>query len=184
MLTIFAIIAGFVCIISQHLSSSSIVLSKNISRLPIMMEYFIDQEKYFYLILLHIYAIIYIGGITMLAVGTLFLTYFQYVCGMFKIAGYRIEHAINMNIQQNITPKNNILMSEGIICAVDIHRQAMKLSKHLLSIFEVMLFYLIIFGVACLTLNLFQVSFLFHIVICENSCKCCSKIMCINITGQ
>ncbi|XP_018300363.1 uncharacterized protein [Mycetomoellerius zeteki] len=145
-----------------------------------MMEYFIDQEKYFYLILLHIYAIMCVGGTTITAVGTLFLTYFQYVCGIFKIASYRIEHAININIRQNITLKNKILMREGIICGIDIHRQAMKLSKHLFSKFEVMLFCLVIFGVACLTLSLFQVSFLFHTVIYESACKCCSEIMCIN----
>ncbi|XP_018055793.1 PREDICTED: uncharacterized protein LOC108692152 [Atta colombica] len=142
-----------------------------------MVEYFIDQEKYFYLILLHFYAITCIGGIAVLAIGTLLLMYFQHTCGIFKIAGYRIEHAININIRQNITPKNKILMSENIICAIDIHRQAMKLSKHLQSIIEVMMFCLIIFGVSCLTLNLFQVSFLFRTLICENACKCCSEIM-------
>ncbi|XP_012056514.1 PREDICTED: uncharacterized protein LOC105619605 [Atta cephalotes] len=135
-----------------------------------MMEYFIDQEKYFYLILLHSYAIICIGIVAILATGTMFLTYLQYICGIFKIASYRIEHAININIQQNITQKTKILMSEGIICAVDIHRQAMKLTKHLMSIVEVMMFCLTVFGVICLTLNLFQVSFLFHIVIYENVC--------------
>ncbi|XP_018349417.1 PREDICTED: uncharacterized protein LOC108752817 [Trachymyrmex septentrionalis] len=123
------------------------------------MEYFIDQEKYFYLILLHIYAIICIGAVAILATGTMFLTYFQHVCGMFRIASYRIEHAMNINIRQNITQKTKILMSEGIICAVDIHRQAMKLTKHLVSIVEVMMFCLTVSAVACLTLNLFQVSF-------------------------
>ena len=44
-----------------------------------------------------------------------------------NIYSYRIEHAININIRQNITSKNKILMNEGIICAVDIHRHAMKL---------------------------------------------------------
>ncbi|XP_012056629.1 PREDICTED: uncharacterized protein LOC105619720 [Atta cephalotes] len=144
-----------------------------------MMEYFIDQEKYFYLILLHFYAIICVGGIAVLAIGTLFLTYLQYICGIFKIAGYRIEHAININIRQNITPKNKNLMNEGIICAVEIHRQAMKLSNLLVSIFEVLAFCLIVIVVACLSLNLFQVSFLFYIVIYENPYKCCSRNVCI-----
>ncbi|XP_012062193.1 PREDICTED: uncharacterized protein LOC105625475, partial [Atta cephalotes] len=149
-----------------------------------MMEYFIDQEKYFYLTLLHIYAIIYIGAATTLAIGAMLITYFQYICGMFRIAGYRIEHAININIQQNITLKNKILMNEGIICAVEIHRQAMKLSKHLLSMFEIMMFCLIVFGVIFLTLNLFRVSFLLRIMMYENACKCCSEIMCINNTDR
>ncbi|XP_012056624.1 PREDICTED: uncharacterized protein LOC105619715 [Atta cephalotes] len=145
-----------------------------------MMEYFIDQEKYFYLILLHSYAIICIGIVVILATGTMLLTYLQYVCGMFRIASYRIEHAINFNIRQNISQKIKILMSEDIICAVDTHRRTMKLSKHLMSTWEVTIFCLIVLGVACLTLNLFQVSFLFRIVIYKNACKCCSKIICSN----
>jgi len=51
-----------------------------------MTEYFIDQQKYFYLILLHIYAVICIGAIVMLAIGTMLITYIQHTCGMFKIA--------------------------------------------------------------------------------------------------
>jgi len=42
-----------------------------------------------------------------------------------NIYSYRIEHAININIRQNIMLKN-ILMTEGISCAIDIHCQAMK----------------------------------------------------------
>ncbi|XP_018055788.1 PREDICTED: uncharacterized protein LOC108692148 [Atta colombica] len=128
------------------------------------MEYFIDQEKYLYLILLHSFAIIYIGIVAVLATGRMFLMYLQYICGIFNICSYRIEHAININIQQNITQKTKILMSEGIICAVDSHRQAMKLIDQivccLMSIVEVMMLCLIVFNVICL--NTFQVSFLFR----------------------
>lgn len=52
----------------------------------IMTEYFVDQEKYFYLILLHINAVFFIGITIMLAIGTMFITYLQCTCGMFKIA--------------------------------------------------------------------------------------------------
>jgi len=55
-------------------------------QLFIMTEYFIDQQKYFYLILLHIYGVICVGAIIMLAVGTMLITYLQHTCGMFRIA--------------------------------------------------------------------------------------------------
>jgi len=67
-----------------------IVLSKNESRsrhLHIAMEYFLDEEKYFYFILFHLNAGIFIG-ITTIATGTMFITYFQYMCGMFMIDRY------------------------------------------------------------------------------------------------
>ncbi|XP_077264110.1 uncharacterized protein LOC143898472 [Temnothorax americanus] len=168
-LTIFAVSTAFVIITSQYWLNTLVVLPKNVSQLrhlPIMMEYFIDQEKYFYLILLHFNAVICVGWASILAIGTMLITLMQCICGMFRIACYRIKHAININIRQNITLKNKILMTEGIICAVDIHRQAMKLSKHLLSTFEIMMFCLIVCGVACLTLNLFQI---FQIASSENN---------------
>ncbi|XP_071638344.1 uncharacterized protein [Temnothorax longispinosus] len=118
------------------------------------MEYFIDQEKYFYLILLHINVAVCFGMVIMLGIGTMFIACIQHTCGMFRIASYRIEHAINIKTGQNITLENEILMTEGTICAVDIHR----LNKHLMSVLEIMFFCLIVCCVACLSLNLFQIT--------------------------
>ncbi|XP_039311510.1 uncharacterized protein LOC105198352 [Solenopsis invicta] len=138
-----------------------VVVSINVSQpnnLLIMTEYFIDQEKYFYLILFHIHSVFCIGCYIMVAVGSMGITYFHHTCGMFTIASYRIEHAVNLDILQNITLKDKILMTEGIINAIDIHRQAMKLCKHMLSALETMLFSLIVCGVLVLSLNLFQIA--------------------------
>lgn len=49
-------------------------------------EYFIDQEKYFYLILLHMDMALCIGGIAMIATGTILVGSLKHACGMFKIA--------------------------------------------------------------------------------------------------
>ncbi|XP_036143080.1 uncharacterized protein LOC105832824 isoform X2 [Monomorium pharaonis] len=126
-LTMFAVIFIFSYIISQYWMNVN-VLPKNTSqlcRLPIMMEYFIDQKKYFYLILLHINAIICIGLFATVAIGTTLIAYVQHICGMFRIACYRIEHAININIR-NITLKNEVWMIKNVTYAVDIHRKARK----------------------------------------------------------
>jgi len=72
-----------------------IILPKNNSRphnLLIMMEYFIDQEKYFYLILLHLYITILMGLITMQAISIWFITFSQCICGMFKVARYENKY--------------------------------------------------------------------------------------------
>ncbi|XP_025991801.2 uncharacterized protein LOC113004037 [Solenopsis invicta] len=84
------------------------------------------EEKYFSVITLYMYTVLCISLIIMLATGTMMLTYLYYICGMFKIASYRIEHAININTLQNITLKSKTLMTQGVIYAVDIHRQAIK----------------------------------------------------------
>jgi len=49
-------------------------------------EYFIDQEKYFSLIILHTLAAYYIGSVAMVATGTTLMAYLQHTCGMFNIA--------------------------------------------------------------------------------------------------
>jgi len=57
-----------------------------------MTEYFVDQEKYFYLILLHINAAICIGATAYVATGTMLIGYLKHACGMFKIARYEKEY--------------------------------------------------------------------------------------------
>jgi len=73
-----------------------IVVPMNESRphlaIPLMTAYFVDQEKYFYLILLHITAAICIGATAYIATGTMLVVYLKHTCGMFKIARYEKEY--------------------------------------------------------------------------------------------
>ncbi|XP_025271226.1 uncharacterized protein LOC109610288 isoform X2 [Camponotus floridanus] len=133
----------------------NVFLSTNTSRSYnlIISKHLIDQEKYFYLILLHNIMSFSIGLTALLATGTMFFTYLQYVCGMFKIASYRIKQAMNVDML-----RNHIFILKSLICAVNIHRQAIKLSKHLQYSCETMMFYLIAFGVGSLSLNLFRIA--------------------------
>ncbi|XP_070151840.1 odorant receptor 9a-like [Polyergus mexicanus] len=160
-LTIFGVCSASVTIIAVFWSNICfIILSKNVTQLrhlPITVEYFIDQEKHLYLILIHISVAVCIGIITMLAIGTMLITYFQYTCGMFKISSHRIKRSIPINILENIESKKLNLILKGIISAVNIHRQAMKLSELMASKIEKMLFCLIIVGVVSLSLNLFRI---------------------------
>lgn len=54
--------------------------------LHIMTEYFIDQEKYFYLILLHKEIASCIAVTAIVATGTMNILCFQHACGMFMVA--------------------------------------------------------------------------------------------------
>lgn len=78
----------FVCTITQFYMSK-IGLSTNASpshNFLFVVEYFIDEEKYFYLILLHINMAICIGVITIVAIGAMMIAYTYHTCGMFRIA--------------------------------------------------------------------------------------------------
>ncbi|XP_025270184.1 uncharacterized protein LOC109610554 [Camponotus floridanus] len=121
------------------------------------MEYFVDQEKYFYLMLIHIIVSLCIGTIVMIAVGTMLLVCFQYTCGLFRICSYRIKHAVHVNSLENIKLKKGNSMLKGIISAVDIHQQAINLCGLLESNIEIMLFCLILNTVITLSLNFFRI---------------------------
>ncbi|KAL6424998.1 hypothetical protein ACFW04_009364 [Cataglyphis niger] len=102
--------------------------SRSRSTLLLMTEYFVDQEKYFYLIFLHTNAAICIGGTTIIGTGTMLIAYLKHACGMFTIASYRIEQAMTAHNLQN-----EIIIYKGIICAVDIHCKAIELMYQTLS---------------------------------------------------
>ncbi|XP_011863550.1 PREDICTED: uncharacterized protein LOC105559673 isoform X2 [Vollenhovia emeryi] len=161
-LIIFGICVLFANIILQFwINMIDVDLPMNVSQpyqFVFTMEYFIDQETYFYLIILHINATVCIGTIIIIGSGTMLITYMYHTCGMFRIASYRIEHAINTNFRRNINFENKITMTEDTICAVDIHRQAIKLTKHLMTVMEFMMLCLIACCVICVSLNLFQIA--------------------------
>jgi len=56
--------------------------------IQVMREYFVDQEKYSYLILLHLDAAMCIGAITITGSGTMLAGFFKHICGVFRIAWY------------------------------------------------------------------------------------------------
>ncbi|XP_077264030.1 uncharacterized protein LOC143898432 isoform X2 [Temnothorax americanus] len=87
----------FVSIIVQFWSNLiNVDVPMNISHqrsrhLFIITEYFVDQEKYFYLILFHVCVGFSIGATVMVGIGAMLITYLQHTCGMFKIARYNVQ---------------------------------------------------------------------------------------------
>ncbi|XP_014478942.1 PREDICTED: uncharacterized protein LOC106746660 [Dinoponera quadriceps] len=61
------------------------------------------------------------------------MAYMKHICGMFRIASYRIEQALPNDITRKISVKNETTIYKEIICAVDIHRKAMKLIFQIVS---------------------------------------------------
>ncbi|XP_019882185.2 uncharacterized protein LOC109609780 [Camponotus floridanus] len=141
----------------------NILLSINVSRSHLSLkkmyvtEYFVDQKKYFYLILLHANAALYVGVFTILAIGTIFIVYQQHACGMFRIASYRIEKAMAVDISQKGNLRNRNLIYKELIRAVDMHREAMRFSDSAVSRFKVMYSLMILVGVISGSLNFFRI---------------------------
>ncbi|XP_077270675.1 uncharacterized protein LOC143901916 isoform X4 [Temnothorax americanus] len=88
-------------------------------------EYFVDK-RYFYLILFHTNAAFFIVLISMIATGTMFIVYLQHACGMFQITCYRIARTMTLETLRKNSLQNEYLIYKRLICAVDMHRKAMK----------------------------------------------------------
>ncbi|KAH0945583.1 hypothetical protein HN011_004410 [Eciton burchellii] len=159
-LTIFIVCSIFIVFITQFWTDIiDVVLQINISRSRTSLlttEYFVDQKQYFYFILLHTSITFSIAMFITIAIGTIFITFFQCICGMFKISSYRIEHALDIDKLKNSVGNINHVFKR-IICAVDIQRQAINLSIFLVNKLETMMCSLIICGVISLSLNLFRI---------------------------
>ncbi|KAL6425033.1 hypothetical protein ACFW04_009378 [Cataglyphis niger] len=119
-------------------------------------EYFIDQEKYFNLILLHGNAALFLGIVTLLGTGTLLIANEQYACGMFRIASYRLEQALAVDTLRKNNSRNKNLIHNKLIHAVDMHREAMKFSDSSVSKFKIMFAFMIVTGVISAILNFFR----------------------------
>ncbi|XP_019697077.2 uncharacterized protein LOC109503870 [Harpegnathos saltator] len=131
--------------------------TRPINSLRFISEYYIDNQKYLYLIVLYTNAAFFIACLTTLSTGTMLLAYGQYICGMLKIASYRIQYAMRPNVKQPINLQKKNPIYERIIYAVDIHRKTLQFSESLMSTFALWFFLLIGAGVISMSLNLIQI---------------------------
>ncbi|XP_029666064.1 uncharacterized protein LOC115237261 [Formica exsecta] len=142
-----------------HFLDILLFTNETLSRPPLsrifVTEYFVDQKKYFYLILLHGNAALFVGLVTVLATGTLLIAYQQYACGMFRIASYRLEQALAVDTLRKGSLRNSLIYKK-LIHAVDMHREAMRFSDSSISRFKVMFSFIIVVGVISASLNFFR----------------------------
>ncbi|XP_067209639.1 uncharacterized protein [Linepithema humile] len=123
--------------------------------LLLRIEYFVNEEKYLYLLQLHMNAAICIITITLVSTGAMFIAYFQLVCALFQIASYRIKYAMQIYTIRGIILLSENMIYKRIVYAVDIHRKAIMFSEHLVSKFERTFMLLIMCGVLSLSLNIY-----------------------------
>ncbi|XP_024871343.1 uncharacterized protein LOC112454279 [Temnothorax curvispinosus] len=137
-----------------------VIVPMNESRprqLVINVEYFVDEETYFFPILTHIVLNQYAGSMTIVAYATILIAYVLHACAMFKIASHRIEHIFE-NVQ--LMPKDikQHILYNKLIHAVYVHRRAVDLANILTNSFATLYFVLIGFGLASTSLSFFNVS--------------------------
>ncbi|XP_032675065.1 uncharacterized protein LOC116845920 [Odontomachus brunneus] len=108
-----------------------IVMPLNVTRVrtfPIDVEYFIDQNEYYYAISCHIIISLIFNYTTTLGTESLYLMYVCHVCGMFKITCYRLRHAFDQYaLRASSTVAKRTAIHMRIIEAIQIHKRALEL---------------------------------------------------------
>ncbi|XP_039311370.1 odorant receptor 13a-like [Solenopsis invicta] len=124
--------------------------------LPFLVEYFLDEQKYFYPILLHMNLTLVVGIVTVVATETLFFAYIFHICGMFEIVSYRITCALDksMSILSTLNKEDTIRVK--LIDAIQIHQRTFEFFEYLTSTLSLSYFILVILGVVSLSINLFR----------------------------
>ncbi|XP_011864048.1 PREDICTED: uncharacterized protein LOC105559968 isoform X2 [Vollenhovia emeryi] len=89
-------------------------------------EYFVDQDKYIHVKMLHEFLVIYVGVTIVSGTATTLVIYITHLCALLKIASYRLENATDKNILAMPSPKKQYLLYRRIVNAVVIHQKAVK----------------------------------------------------------
>ncbi|XP_067212465.1 odorant receptor 9a-like [Linepithema humile] len=135
----------------------NVILPLNESRsceLLVVVEYFVNKEKYLYVMLLHEFLAIFIGMIAACSVSVTFIIYILHTCALLKIASHRVETVFDISMLTN--PRREYLFSQKIADVVVVHRRAIESLDYLMSNIMILYSILIIVGVISLSFSLFQ----------------------------
>lgn len=81
--------AGVILLIVHFPDILDFIAPLNVSRIrkiPMDVEYFIDEQKYFHIIAYHLFIWVIVGITISISTETVYIVYVNHICGMFKIA--------------------------------------------------------------------------------------------------
>ncbi|XP_032686528.1 odorant receptor 13a-like [Odontomachus brunneus] len=118
------------------------------------LEHVFDVEKYFHLLVFHLYISLMFMLTVTVAIDSMFLMCIQHVCALFDIIRYNIEHIQNTEV---IILKPNVLYDEPyhvIIDCIKIYNRAYEFSELLSSSFEISYFFMLGNTIICLSFSM------------------------------
>ncbi|RLU17315.1 hypothetical protein DMN91_009548 [Ooceraea biroi] len=124
-------------------------------------EYFVNREKYIWVMLLHEITATYIRVITICCTSITMMMYILHACALFKVASYRMKNALGEDVLRIPNSVKEYLLYQRIAHVVIIHRRAIAYIELSISSFTVTFTILILIGVSSLSFNLFH---LFQII--------------------
>ncbi|XP_067212000.1 uncharacterized protein [Linepithema humile] len=127
-------------------------------KLILLTEYFIDQEKYFHIIAIHISTGVVVVLTILIATESFCFANALHAFGLFKVASYRMEHILSEIDPQMCSTEKFIISRDKIIAAVDFHRRAIEFSKLLQATFGPAYLSVFVIGVFSASISLYNMS--------------------------
>ncbi|XP_076239691.1 uncharacterized protein LOC143182537 [Calliopsis andreniformis] len=154
--------AIFVTLLELYPIILNITASTNVSRkvtytnIPLNVEYFFDQEKYYIFILLHINLVCLLGLLIIIITDTQMLVFAQHSCALLDITGYQIEHAMDACVLPN--DFDHDIIRARLMRAIETHKRALEIIQYLEDHFVPSYTFLVILTVPCLSISLYRLS--------------------------
>ncbi|XP_019699729.2 uncharacterized protein LOC109504409 [Harpegnathos saltator] len=133
-------------------------------RILVIGEMFIDQHKYFHVILLNIMMSSFLGMTTVIAAETMLMALVQHACGLLKVTSYRITRTFDNDYRSVLSRGKKCIVCARLANAVKIHRSAIMFSDYIRDCFGIYYLLLVLFGVASLSINLYRLSLVLAVV--------------------
>ncbi|XP_011873938.1 PREDICTED: uncharacterized protein LOC105565392 isoform X6 [Vollenhovia emeryi] len=103
----------------------------------INLEYFVDEETYFFAILMHMVLTIYAGCMTVVAIATVFLIFISHICALFKIASFSLFYIVLLvfSVASMSLSFYNVLNAVTSLVKVDLFMNSSMILAQLYCIF-------------------------------------------------
>ncbi|KAF3054378.1 Odorant receptor 277 [Nylanderia fulva] len=128
---------------------------QSVLHLPNSMEYFIDQEKYIYLLTIYFFLIVFVGATVLITAQSFGVMCINHTCAMFEITSYRIECMVNRS-QMNSSTISKSDTFKNIVEAINSHRKAIEYADSLKLMCESSHLLIIPVGTGALSITLFR----------------------------
>ncbi|KAK2587283.1 hypothetical protein KPH14_003010 [Odynerus spinipes] len=128
------------------------------TKLPVVSEYFIDQNKYFYPIYAHVSIIITILVTIIIAADTQLMVFSCHVSALFAVVGFRLEHYLKGNITlEEMSDRQREECYKHITLSIKTHERAIQFANRIESLFSYSLLLQCGFNVVCMSTSLYQI---------------------------
>nr|XP_050864607.1 uncharacterized protein LOC127070543 [Vespula vulgaris] len=128
-------------------------------KLPILCEYFLDQDEHFYLLYFHLLISLLITVTALIAVDTQLMIFTFHVCSVFAVVGYRLENFLKDAYGiENWTNDQCKKYTENLVFSIKGHKRAIEFANCIESTFSYSLLIQCGVNITCMTISLYQIT--------------------------